>query len=269
MRSEPFYTRVFLGTEFEAHHHGHYVLLTTVPSPFDAEKHTPRFLRETNVDGLMIAGKVDPAFMSYLEGLSLPVVLIDFEYDEMPSVQIDNHGGAAAAVRYLLSRSHERIAFVGADLGHPSLRGRLEGYRLALAEVGLAADDELVIASTNGEPNTETGQVLAERLIAMDPMPTAVFCANDALGLTVLRSAAERGIRIPEDLAVVGFDDVESARLTNPSLTTVRVFKEQLGELAARYLAELINREPEEGSPYKKSSHIIRVPTELVIRDST
>lgn len=268
-RSEPFYTRVFLGTEFEAHHHGHYVLLTTVPSPFDPNKHTPRFLREANVDGLMIAGKVDTTFLSYLEGLSLPVVLIDFEFDDVPSVLIDNSGGAASAVRHLLSRSHERIAFLGADMAHPSIRSRLDGYRLALAAAGLPGDDRLVITSTNGEPNTETGRVLAARLLAMDPRPTAVFCANDALALTVVRSASEAGVRVPQDLAVVGFDDVESARLSSPSLTTVRVFKEQLGELAARYLAELIDEEPDDDSPYEKSSHAIRVPTELVVRNST
>ncbi|HUF10808.1 MAG TPA: LacI family DNA-binding transcriptional regulator [Rhodothermales bacterium] len=268
-RSEPFYTRVFLGTEFEAHHHGHYVLLTTVPSPFDAEKHTPRFLREASIDGLMIAGKVDPSFLSYLDGLSLPIVLIDFEFDDIPSVLIDNTGGAAAAVRHLLSRSHERIAFLGADMTHPSIRSRLDGYRLALAGAGFPADDRLVVASTNGEPDTETGRVLATRLLAMDPMPTAVFCANDALALTVIRTAAEAGIRIPQDLAVVGFDDVESARLASPSLTTVRVFKEQLGELASRYLAELILSRPESDNRYERSSHTIRVPTELVVRAST
>lgn len=268
-RSEPFYTRVFLGTEFEAHHHGHYVLLTTVPSPFDPGKHTPRFLREANVDGLMIAGKVDAAFLSHLEGLSVPIVLIDFEYDDLPSVQIDNHGGAAAAVRHLLSRSRDRIAFLGADMAHPSIRSRLEGYRLAMAGAGLPVDDSLVIVSSNGEPNVETGKVLAARLLAMDPMPTAVFCANDALALTVIRSAVEAGLSIPQDLAVVGFDDVESARLATPPLTTVRVFKEQLGELAARYLAELIEEDAGNDSPYEKSSHTIRVPTELVIRNST
>ncbi|HEY5564418.1 MAG TPA: LacI family DNA-binding transcriptional regulator [Rhodothermia bacterium] len=268
-RSEPFYTRVFLGTEFEADRHGHYVLLATVPSPFDADHDVPRFLREGNVDGLMIAGKVDADFMSSLEQLSLPIVLIDFEYDDIPSVLIDNHGGAAAAVRHLLSRSHKRIAFLGADMIHPSIRGRLEGYRLAMAGAGLPADDVLVIVSANGEPNTETGRALAGRLLSMDPMPTAVFCANDALALTVIRSAMAAGIRIPEDLAVVGFDDVEGARLVSPPLTTVHVFKEQLGELAARYLAELITRESKNSSPYEKSSHTIRVPTELVIRSST
>jgi LacI family transcriptional regulator len=154
-------------------------------------------------------------------------------------------------------------------MAHPSIRGRLDGYRLALAGAGFPADDRLVVASTNGEPDTETGRVLATRLLAMDPMPTAVFCANDALALTVIRTAVEAGVRVPGDLAVVGFDDVESARLASPSLTTVRVFKEQLGELASRYLAELILSRPESDNRYERSSHTIRVPTELVIRAST
>ncbi|MGA7306272.1 MAG: LacI family DNA-binding transcriptional regulator [Rhodothermales bacterium] len=268
-RSEPFYTRVFLGTEFEADQHGHYVLLTTVPSPFAPDRHLPRFLRERNVDGLMIAGKVDDDFLATLEELSLPVVLIDFEHDDIPSVLIDNQGGAAAAVEHLLSRSHRRIAFLGADMTHPSIHGRLDGYRLAMAAADLPADDRFVVTSTNGEPNAETGRILAGRLFAMDPMPSAVFCANDELALTVIRYAAEKGIRVPEDLAVVGFDDVESAKLVSPALTTVRVFKEQLGELAARYLAELISSRPESRNRYERSSHTIRVPTELVIRNST
>jgi LacI family transcriptional regulator len=137
-----------------------------------------------------------------------------------------------------------------------------------LTSSDLVVDDRLIITSETREPDRGAGRALFEQLMVLDPMPTAVFCANDALALTVLSEARESGIRVKEDLAVVGFDDVDGASRSMPGLTTVRVFKEQLGELAVRYLSELIENWPESRQKYKRGSHTVVVPTELVIRGS-
>jgi LacI family transcriptional regulator len=268
-RSEPFYTQIFLGTEFEAHKHNLYVLLTTIPETYVSGEHTPRFLRDHNVDGVLVAGKVDDAFLSEMEDTGLPFVLIDFEYGKHPTVVIDNRNGARMAVEHLLERGHRRIAFLGADLQHPSLNARLEGYHLALNTGGVPFDQELIFTTLDGEPNLATGVVLGDQLIASDPMPTAVFCANDALALGVLAQAARQGLRIPQDLAVVGFDDVPSGEYAHPHLTTVRVLKEQLGELALRYLSDLMESLDTGRRQDGQSSHSITVPTTLVVREST
>jgi LacI family transcriptional regulator len=269
-RSEPFYTRIFLGAEFEARTQSRYILLTTIPDSYVPDEHTPRFLQEQNVDGVLIAGRVHPAFIEEAEASKLPIVLADFESGDHPAVVIDNQNGARAAVEHLLRRGHRRIAFLGADLDHPSLKARLEGYQLALgAAHAEGAADELVITAPDEEPTRLTGSTLAERLFKQEPLPTAVFCANDALALGVLDAARVWGVEVPGDLAVVGFDDVEGAAHATPALTTVRVFKEQLGEVALRYLSQLIEEDAPDAAPYERGSHTIRVPTELVVRASS
>lgn len=266
-RSEPFYTRVFLGTEFEARYHKQYVLLTTIPEAYKRGEATPRFLRERNVDGLLIAGKVDIEFIREVQTMDVPLVLIDFEAGSCPSVTIDNQSGARAATEHLLRKGHERIAFLGADLEHPSIQARLEGYRLALAAAGIAVDPNLVVTSRNGKPERETGMRLTDRLLASDA--TAVFCVNDALALGLQEEVRRRGRTIPGDLAVVGFDDVPGASNAIPPLTTVRVFKEQLGELGLRHLNDIINDSGSREGRYERSRHGVNLSTELIERAST
>lgn len=268
-RSEPFYTRIFLGTEFEAHNHKLYVLLTTIPKVFDPALNTPRFLVERNVDGVLIAGKVDPAFVSGVAREGIPLVLIDFQLDDHPAVVIDNQQGARMVVEHLFSRGHKHISFLGADMLHPSLKARLEGFQIAIGDVGLEINPLSIIVSDNGEPDYETGFSLSRRLFSCNPMPSAVFCANDAIALGVLDQALKHGIRVPEDLAVVGFDDVPRAEHNRPALTTVRVYKEQMGELAMRYLNELMADYPATYLNFERGSHTVRVPTELIIRESS
>ncbi len=268
-RSEPFYTRVFLGSEFEADQHDLYVLLATIPERYVPGEHTPRFLRQRNVDGILVAGKVDPRFLNEVEESGLPVVLIDFEKDHLPGVVVDNQAGARGAVDHLVSLGHRRIAFVGADMEHPAVRARLDGYRLALSAAGLASDPALIITRTGGNPDRETGKLLGEEMLAVDPRPTSVFCVNDAVALGILDTAKKEGVEVPKSLSIVGFDDVTGAQISIPALTTVRVFKEQLGELALRYLTELMSGPDGHEERYQRGYHDIKVPAELVVRDST
>lgn len=268
-RSEPFYTRIFLGTEFEARLKNVYVLLTTIPKAYTPGTHTPRFLQEQNVDGVIVAGKVDTAFLEEVQALDLPTVLVDFEAMHFPAVVIDNQAGAFQAVTHLIERGHERIAFLGADMDHPSLRARLDGYRVALGRAGVAFDPSLIITTEEGGPTRRIGMHLAEVLLASPTAPTAVFCANDALALGVMDKARQHGVSIPKDLAVVGFDNVPTAANADPALTTIRVFKEQMGELALRTLADLIEDAPQHRDRYERRGHTITIATELVIRASS
>lgn len=266
-RSEPFYTRVFLGTEFEAHHHNQYVLLTTIPEQYAPGANTPRFLRERNVDGLLIAGKVDAGFIEEVRAMGIPMVLVDYDAEGAPAVMIDNQAGAREAVAHLIDRGHRRIAFLGADLGHPSLKERLDGYRLALAAAGIAEDPDLLFVTNEAKPERGTGLTLGQAVLASDA--TAVFCVNDALALGVLDVARRQGIVVPDELAVVGFDDVAGAADALPPLTTVRVFKEQLGELALRRLNDLLFATGAPEPRYARTSQRIKISTELVVRSSS
>lgn len=260
-RAEPFYTKVFLGTEFEARAHDYYILLTTVPLRF-RQQAAPRFLLERDVDGVIFAGKVPLRLVEHVRDQGLPMVLVDYypPRGEFSCVLIDNVGGAKLAVSHLIHRGHRRIAFIGGDLHHPSISDRLLGYRQALAEAGLQAPESLVV-TTQPYTGVSDGYEAAKALCHSGEPFTALFAANDAMAVGALRHLQERGIRVPHDVAIVGFDDVEAATTAQPTLTTVRVPKEELGAIAVRRMVELINHRE------RAVSRTI-VPTTLVLRES-
>jgi len=260
-RAEPFYTKVFLGTEFEARKHNYYVLLTTVSSAFSASE-IPRFLLEKNVDGVILAGRVPTKLIEYIQKLDLPLVVVDFypPRGRVSAVLIDNEQGAWQAVTHLLSHGHQRIAFIGGDITHPSIAERLRGYRRALEEAAVPVEPALVITDEL-YTGSEDGYKAARKLRELQPPPTAIFAANDAMAIGAIKCLKEQGLCVPKDVAVIGFDDIEDDFHIEPHLTTVRVFKEELGALAVRRIVETI----EAATPSITSNH---VPVELVVRES-
>ncbi len=276
-RSEPFYTRIFLGAEFEARRQAVYVLLATIPEPYDPANDAPRFLLEHSVDGVLVAGRVDDGFLRALAARRIPFVLADYAWDGAPAVSIDNEGGAAVVAAHLLARGHVRTAFLGADPGHPSLDGRRDGFLRAMAGAGHSVENHLVVVGDD-DPSRAAGARLAGRLLdrPAGARPTAVFCANDALALGLMDGARERGLCVPDDVAVAGFDDIEGASLATPALTTVRVFKEQIGEVALRLLADRVgaervgaDRNGGGAARFERAPAVTRISTELVVRAST
>ena len=267
-QSEPFYTRVFLGAEFEARRRGLYVLLSTVPEHYDAA-HAPRFLREHSVDGIVVAGRVDDAFLDALGQSGIPFVLADYARDGVASVQLDNEGGAALAAAHLVKRGYTQTGFLSADQNHPSIVARRDGFTSAMAAAGWAVPSGR-IATASGAADRPAGARLGAALLDGADRPRAVFCGNDALALGLLDAARERGLSVPGDLAVVGFDDVEGAALAAPPLTTVRVYKEQLGEVALGLLAEhAAPSAAAEAARFDRAPSVTRIATDLVVRASS
>jgi LacI family transcriptional regulator len=261
---EPFYTKIFLGTEFEARDHDYYVLLTTVGKRFaKANSSIPRFLLERNVDGVIIAGKISETLVDYIDKLGLPIVLIDYVLarKRISTVLIDNRGGVRAAVLHLIQNHHKAIAFVGGDLVHPSIAERFEEYRATLDENNISYQPSLVITDEK-DTRIHNGCNAIERILKGGGKPTAIFAANDAMAIGCMQYLKSAGIQIPGDMAIVGFDDIDMGSHIEPRLTTVRVFKEKMGELAVQLLVESM----------KSGSEVIttiNVPVELVIRESS
>ena len=261
---EPFYTRIFLGTEFEARNHNFYVLLTTVGRQLRKPSDMPRFLLERNVDGIIIAGKVNANLVEYIEALGLPMVLVDYEIPRkrVSTVLIDNRKGGQLATHHLITAGgHRNIGFIGGDVGHPSIRERLASFKQTMNENDCPIDKEFIV---DDEPDTRVhnGYNAAERMLNGKKRPTAIFAANDAMAIGCLRYAKNRGMKVPDDLAIVGFDDIEMSSHVDPRLTTVRVFKEELGAHAVRRLLEAVQ---------SKTQAVVttHVPVELVVREST
>jgi DNA-binding LacI/PurR family transcriptional regulator len=262
--SDPFYFVILRAVERALSKEGYHVMLTTVEERTDGL----RLVSERRVDGVVLAGPDLSASLS-LSAIQrgLPVVLVDNALERTPSdcVVCDNYEGARAAVRHLLSHGHKRIAFVGGPTAWLSTRERQAGYEDVMREAqlktvvvhepatsiatGLAAGRRLF-----GKPNVTDVTDVSER-------PGAVFAVNDAMALGVIRAARDAGLLVPRDLAVVGFDDIDMAEVADPPLTTVRIAKDLMGELAARQLLELIHTERK--LPVKSV-----VATTLVVRGS-
>lgn len=260
--AEPFYTRVFLGTEFEARQHDYYVLLTTVPNKFRSS-HLPRFISERNVDGVIFAGKISEAYAKAVARENLPSVVVDYEFKQMrlPTINIDNVRGTSLAVEHLFNLGHRRIAFVGGDIVHPSIKARLDGYLEALDRLGLEKSENLVSAS---QPYTgsEDGYRATNELFNRGAKFTALVACNDAVAIGAMRALKEKGLSVPEDFSVVGFDDIELCDHVEPRLTSIRVPKEDLGAYALRVLARSIKQGEQPISS-------MLIDPSLVVREST
>jgi len=261
--AEPFYTKIFLGTEFEARRYHYYILLTTVPGSFRTESNLPRFLRERNVDGILFAGRVPLALLQHVRELSLPHVFIDFSPRSKMNnvVMMDNLLGASQAVQHLLDLGHREIAFLGGDISHPSIATRLEGYQQTLAQAQLPLNGNL-IESEEEDTSTLDGRRAVQKLIDKKISFTAIFAANDAMALGAMQVLQESGRKIPAEVSLVGFDDVEACVHVQPQLTTIRVDKEELGAIATRRLVEMIESK-------KELFGRVFSPVELVVRQST
>ena len=263
LRSEPFYSKIFLGIEFEARIHDYYILLATVSPSFSKGDSLPRFITERNFDGIIIAGKVPSDLIYSILKYNMPLVFVDYSLmnGDYPTVLTDNIKGGVLATNYLIENGHKNIAFIGGEISHPSIMERLQGYKLALERAELNSNDEVVITNDDNL-SRKNGCSAAEILLERTKDVTAIFSANDSIAIGVMQCLNNKGIKVPDDISVIGFDDVQADLLLDPPLTTVRVPKIDMGTEAIQLLFGIINKE---NIKAKK----ILVPVELIVREST
>lgn len=200
-------------------------------------------------------------YVERLQQRHFPFVLIDHEPEPggPPAVGATNRQGAMDAMFHLLNLGHRRIGFITGDMHIGASRARLEGYRAALAARGLPFDAALVAEGDFLHPRALEA---ARRLLALESRPSAIFASNDVSAFGVLDAARELHLRVPEDLSVVGFDDIPQAAYVQPALTTVRQPLEEMGRVAARLLlAAMHDAQPPPAG--------VELATELVVRGST
>jgi LacI family transcriptional regulator, galactose operon repressor len=263
LRSEPFYTRIFLGTEFAARENEFYILLTTIPSDFKAGDRLPRFILERNVDGVIIAGKVPCDLIKDLEKYNLPLVFVDYypENNKYSEVLIDNISGGKKAVQLLINSGHNNIGFIAGDIHHPSIKDRFQGYKIALEEAGLNYNPTNYVIDENN-PARVNGYQAAKKLFKKNKNITAIFACNDAMAIGVMQYLKENNIKIPDDISIIGFDNVEADLSLDPPLSTVGVEKTDMGIEAIRLMSDILKNKV-------KSIKKVLVPVELIRRKST
>jgi DNA-binding LacI/PurR family transcriptional regulator len=203
---------------------------------------------------------VGALYLPLLKKMNVPIVLVNDRYPGafVYSVMIANQEGSRAAAEHLIGLGHRRIAYVGDRQGYQSEAERLAGYREALAAAGIPFVDELAV---EGDGRSEAAIEAMSGLLALAAPPTAVCCYNDMTALGAMRAIDARGLRVPEDVSVTGFDDLFFAANLQPPLTTVRQPMRRMGEMAMEVLFKLMSGE--------ESVAQIKVEAELIVRGST
>ncbi|MGX5656915.1 LacI family DNA-binding transcriptional regulator [Geodermatophilus nigrescens] len=259
----PWALEIIRGVEDAAHAEGVGTVVSAIHRRVSATRAWLENLAARASDGvILVTSELDPVLGSELRDLQVPAVVIDpagVPSLDVPTVGATDWAGGLSATDHLTGLGHRRIGFVGGPAPLWSSRARMDGYRAGLGAVEVAVDPDLVV---EGDFGYRSGSESGERLLALPDRPTAVFAANDQMALGVYEAARRRGLRVPEDLSVVGFDDLPQAQWSSPPLTTVHQPLAQMGTLAARTVLRMVRGEPVE-------TPRIELATRLVVRDST
>jgi len=221
-----------------------------------------RLTRDVTDGALIVLPEESSAELERVISEARPIVVVDPLLplgERVPCVSVGHGGGAGDAMRHLLELGHRRIGAVTGPPGWVATEARREGYRTALARAGIPFDPALEVAS---DFERAAGASAAAVLLSLPEPPTAIFAFNDAIAVGTMRAAHELGVRVPEELSVIGFDDIAYATMVGPMLTTVRQPLGELGRTAVNLLLRLLERPSSEPRQ-------IELSTRLVVRDTT
>jgi LacI family repressor for deo operon, udp, cdd, tsx, nupC, and nupG len=261
--SNPFFSLILRGIEEAARAAGYAVLLGDTQHDEEREERYASMLTRKEADGLIFLGhrlpKTAASLIQASSGAAPIVNACEFNPElGIPSVHIDNATAAAEAMSHLYALGHDRIGIVTGPLVSPLSRDRLDGATARADAQGARA----ALSVAHGDFTIESGALAGDRLLDQTDRPTAIFCFNDEMAIGVLGAARRRHLRVPEDLSLVGFDDVRYAAHTNPPLTTIAQPMQQIGERTACLLLDILN-----GRTTTPAS--ITLPHHLVVRAST
>ncbi|WP_107491525.1 LacI family DNA-binding transcriptional regulator [Thermobifida fusca] len=256
--------QILAGVEQAAHEHGVGVVVSAVRN--DNDRPGRRWLdnvRARGTDGVvLVLSELSPEQRSQLKALGVPVAVVDPVGDlshEVPAVGTTNWAGGLAATQHLIELGHTRIATISGPTHMLCSRARVDGYRSALDAAGLTVPDEYI---GYGDFTIPGGHAETHRLMELPEPPTAIFAGSDMMARGAYEALFERGLRVPQDVSVVGFDDLPEAAWAAPPLTTVRQPLSEMGQMAARTLLRMVAGE-------KPHPRRVELATELVKRAST
>jgi DNA-binding LacI/PurR family transcriptional regulator len=267
LASNPFYGEVMEGVEEALRDHNYHIFFKTVTGNYETDiEEVNRLIEDQELAGLILASyEIDRNLIINIHDSKIPFVLVDNDlWDEnIDCVMSDNIRGARRMVNHLIELGHQRIAFISGPLSHTCLDERYIGYRQALREANIEFDETMVNIQKKAGFFVEEGyRATMELFTKRTVKPTAIFAAADVLAIGAMKALHELGYRIPEDVSVAGFDDIAMAQHTIPPLTTVRIFKREMGNLAGKRLFELINHT-------NPKAIKLTVSVELVLRETT
>ncbi|MGH8891295.1 MAG: LacI family DNA-binding transcriptional regulator [Acidothermaceae bacterium] len=258
----PWAVEIIRGVEDVAHDVGVGVVVSAVHSQAMSERRWWQNVQARASDGvILVTSHLNPRLQAELRR-HLPTVVVDpagVPSVDLPTIGATNWAGGLSATEHLVGLGHRRIGVISGPPRLQCSRARLDGYRTGLDAAGIHTDDDLVY---QGDFYHESGFAGANKLLALDHPPTAIFASSDQMAFGVYEAARQHGLRVPTDLSIVGFDDLPEARWASPPLTTVRQPLSEMGMLAARTVLRIVRGEEIETMRFE-------LATQLVVREST
>jgi len=261
--TNPFFPDIARGVEDSAHIYGYNVFLCNTDDNLDKESEYINALKEKYVDGIIFTSSSIPKqeHIKELIKSGIPIVIMDrrIESDDIYGVFLDNYEGGYIATKHLIDLGHKKIGCITGPLYSKSARERLEGYKGCLNENGLEYDESIVF---EGDYKINSGITGSEKLLNLNKKISAIFVCNDLMAYGSYKTIRSRGYKIPDDISIIGFDDIYLSQILEPQLTTIRQPAYDMGLTAARMLIKLIEGE-------KLNRKIINFKPKLIIRQST
>ncbi len=270
VRSDIFYSQIIEGIESELLVHDYNVLLSSIDSEQIEDFELPSALNKGLLDGILILGVSERKYLSWLYEKCPQLVVVDESPEDIPCVFSANFRGGRLAGEYLYNKGHRNFAMALGYWNDYNFEARLSGFSAFLES---KHDAKLHILRTG--PSEQDRVSAIEKFLEVNPDISAIFCANDGFAFDIIRGIHNVGYKVPNDIAVVGYDNIETYSRVRPSLTTVAVNKEQMGAQAARLLIKLINGksvdENENANKHKQTDENFRIeiPVRLIERESS
>jgi LacI family transcriptional regulator len=260
--TNPFFPELIQGFEDVAVEQGYEILIGSTNYDPERMKRCIRRMVERKAEGVAVMTfGIEEPLLDQLADRKVPLVFVDVGPDRpgISLLRVDYHHGIRQGVQHLAALGHSEIAFVTGPLRLHSAHSRLTAFHRAMQECGIAVDPSRIV---EGDHTMEGGMNAAEKLLTGDKLPTAIMCSNDVTAIGVLHEAYRKGLRVPDDLSVIGFDNIHITQMTIPPLTTIQMSCYELARAAVMALKAHV-----EGAPEAKRDHLIE--TQLVVREST
>lgn len=258
--TNPFFPELIQGFEDVAVENGYEILIGSTNYEADRMQRCIRRMVERNAEGVAIMTfGIEQPLLDQLADRNVPLVFVDLAPNRpgMSVLKVDYHNGIRQGVQHLAALGHRRIAFVSGPQRLHSAQSRLAAFKKALGECGIPVDETLMI---EGDHTMEGGMASAQKLMATKDLPTAIMCSNDMLAIGVLHQLSRSGLRVPDDVSIIGFDDIHMAAMMIPPLTSIQMSRTDIASAAVSALRGHL-----EGSPKRE----YKIDTRLVVREST
>jgi DNA-binding LacI/PurR family transcriptional regulator len=257
--TNPFYSKIIEGIEEQLIANNLNLLTNVLRKEQIDSFEIPKMVKEKNVDGLILLGYMPEDFVSMVADRGLPVVVVDNHVNikDISSIVMDDVSGGREAVAHLLRTGHRRVAYMSGPFKRLSFKRREEGYRQAHADAGLKVDERFVIVNEA----EDSGLEWMKKVISYPEKPDAIFFCNDVTAIYAINVLREQGYKVPDDISVIGFDNIDLGSHFIPSISTVDIDKEKMGMKAVDFLMDRINKKAGEAEK-------LVFPVSLIIRDS-